>query len=165
MSPESAALRQWTPVISSWMDWNANWLHCPRTTQKFHFSQLPNRHGTTWAVMSTAQLADYFWECNGWKSGLSIVIWDWNRHIFRSFHCTQNQKLVQFHHKHLVIYCHMPAGWGLQQTIQGSRQRQDTGPGILKIKKKNRPYTRSVLLWQGEPGTSHYIHHYNNVRL
>ncbi len=71
----------------------------------------------------------------------------------------------------------MPAGWGLQQSTQGSRQRQDTGPGILwsvhswtkpntyggasnlaittqNFKKKNGPYTRPVLLRQGEPGTS-----------
>ncbi len=29
------------------------------------------------------------------------------------------------------MYCHVPAGWGLQQITQGSRQQQDTGPGIL----------------------------------
>ena len=32
------------------------------------------------------------------------------------------------------IYCLVPAGLGLQQTTQGSRPRQDTGPGILPKK-------------------------------
>ena len=39
----------------------------------------------------------------------------------------------------------------------GSRQRQDTGPGIDYQKlKKNGPYTGPILLRQGEPGTSQY---------
>ncbi len=41
----------------------------------------------------------------------------------------------------------------------GSRQRQDTGPGILwsvNRWKKNGPYTGPVLLRQGEPGTPQY---------
>ena len=45
------------------MNRNASWVHCRRTTQKLQFSQLPNQHGTTWAVTSTAQWADCFWEC------------------------------------------------------------------------------------------------------
>ncbi len=63
-TPESGALRQWTPVISNWITWSASWFHWPRTSHKLQFSQLPNQHGTTWAVRSTAQWADCFWECN-----------------------------------------------------------------------------------------------------
>ncbi len=54
---ESGALRQWT------INWNASWFHWPRTSHKLQFRQLPNQHGTTWAVTSTAQWADCFWEC------------------------------------------------------------------------------------------------------
>ena len=65
--PESGALRQWTPVISNWIDWNASWFHWSRTSHKLQFSQLPNQHGTTWAVTSTAQWADCFWERESWR--------------------------------------------------------------------------------------------------
>ncbi len=62
LSPESADFkRQWTPVISNWIN---SWFHWPRTNYKLQFSQLPNQHGTTWAVTSTAQWADCFWECS-----------------------------------------------------------------------------------------------------
>ena len=37
-------------------------IHCPRSSQKLQFSELPNQHGTTWAITSTAQWADCFWE-------------------------------------------------------------------------------------------------------
>ncbi len=67
-TPESGAFRQWTPVISSWIKWNTSWFHWPRTSHKLQFSQLPNQHGTTWAVTSTAQWADCFWECNKWPT-------------------------------------------------------------------------------------------------
>ncbi len=63
ISPESAALWQWTSEISSWSNWKASWFHWPRTSRKLQFSQLPNQHGTTWAVTSTTQWADCFWEC------------------------------------------------------------------------------------------------------
>ena len=59
----SDGLRQWTPVISSWINWNASWFHRPRTSHKLQFRQLPNQHGASWAVTSTAQWADCFWEC------------------------------------------------------------------------------------------------------
>ena len=42
-----------------------SWFHWPGTSHKLQFSQLPNQHGTTWAVTSTAQWADCFWECRG----------------------------------------------------------------------------------------------------
>ncbi len=62
----------------------------------------------------------------------------------------------------------MPAGWGIQQTTQGSRQWQDTGPGILwsvhrwtdlviLLKKNNRLYTRPDLLRKGPGGTTFTI--------
>ncbi len=63
ISPESAALSQWNSVISSWINWNTSWFHWPKTSHKLQLSQLPNQHRTTWAVTSTAQWADCFWEC------------------------------------------------------------------------------------------------------
>ncbi len=62
--PESAALRQWTPVIYNWINWNTSWFHWPRTSHKLQFNQLAYQHGTTWAVTSRAQWADCFWERN-----------------------------------------------------------------------------------------------------
>ncbi len=61
---QSTALRYWTSVISSLINWNTctSWFHWPRTSHQMQFSQLPNQHGTTWAVTSTAQWADCFWE-------------------------------------------------------------------------------------------------------
>ena len=68
-----------------------------------------------------------------------------------------------------LIYCRVPARWGLQQTTLGSGQRQDTGPGILwsvhrwtnsylqkNLKRTDRTFD-PFLLRQGEPGTSQYI--------
>ncbi len=67
------------------------------------------------------------------------------------------------------IYCHVPARWGLQQTTwaQGSDKTQGQGSfgafttnlviaTYKHFKKKNGPYTRPVLLRQGEPGMSQY---------
>ncbi len=51
--PESSALRQWTPVITNWINWNASWIHWPRTSHKLQFSQMPNQH-QTWAVTFAA---------------------------------------------------------------------------------------------------------------
>ncbi len=33
-TPESGALRQWTPAMSNWINWNASWFHWPRTSHK-----------------------------------------------------------------------------------------------------------------------------------
>ncbi len=46
---------------------------CLNTGQKLRFSQLPNQHGTTWAVTSTAKWADCFWECRQPSGFYSIV--------------------------------------------------------------------------------------------
>ncbi len=64
ISPESTVLMQLTQVLFSSLNWDASWVQSPRTSQKLWFSQLPNQHGTTWAVTSTAQWADCSWECN-----------------------------------------------------------------------------------------------------
>ncbi len=37
--------------------------HTTQVFKKLQFSQLPNQHGTIWAVMSTARWSDCFWEC------------------------------------------------------------------------------------------------------
>ncbi len=52
-----------TQVESSPVNGNYNRGGCLNTCQKLHFSQLPNQHGTTWTVTSTAQWGDCFWEC------------------------------------------------------------------------------------------------------
>ncbi len=75
ISLESAALRQWIPVIYNRINWNASWFHWPRTSHKLQFSQLPNQHGTTWAVTSTAQWADCFWECTTHSPKLGGLYW------------------------------------------------------------------------------------------
>ena len=51
--------------------WLGGWLRYilwrpPKTSQKLRFSQLSYQRGTIWAVPSTAQWADCFWEW--WKS-------------------------------------------------------------------------------------------------
>ena len=61
ISPESTVLMQLTQVIFHSLYWSAIWVYCS-TGQKLQLSQLPNQHGTTWAVTSTAQWANCFWE-------------------------------------------------------------------------------------------------------
>ncbi len=46
---------------------------------KLHLSQLPNQHRTIWAVTSTAEWTDWFWECEYWSgkykwSALRLVL-------------------------------------------------------------------------------------------
>ncbi len=50
-------LATWNWVVLQCFIWRG-W-----TSQKLHFSQLLNQHGTSWAVTSTVQWADCFWEC------------------------------------------------------------------------------------------------------
>ncbi len=58
-----------------------------RTSHKLQFSQLPNQHGTTWAVTSTAQWANNFWECRGDcipiadKNGLVATVTKWAQQL------------------------------------------------------------------------------------
>ncbi len=65
------------------------------------------------------------------------------------------------------MYCHVPAGWGLQQTTRAPGSDKTWGQGSFgpftgglpkNFKKKNGPYTGPVLQGQSEPGTSQYIH-------
>ncbi len=85
---ESGSLRQWTPVISNWINWNASWFHWPRTSHKLQFRQLPNQHGTTWAVTSTAQWTDCFWECTTY-----ILIFNWNSTVAHNL-CARKRYII-----------------------------------------------------------------------
>ncbi len=67
ISSQSTVLMQLTQVTSSPVNGNLTWVSCFRAGQK-----LPNQHGTTWAVTSTVQWADCFWE---WRLELSAEIW------------------------------------------------------------------------------------------
>ncbi len=78
--PQCTVLMELTQVASSPVNGKYTWGRCLKTGQKLHFSQLPNQHGTTWAVTSTAQWADCFWECRV-TSGIywmikSLLSWD-----------------------------------------------------------------------------------------
>ncbi len=53
--PESTVLMDPTQVASSPVNGKYTPGGCFKTGQKLRFSQLPNQHGTTWAVTSTAQ--------------------------------------------------------------------------------------------------------------
>ncbi len=65
------------------------------------------------------------------------------------------------------MYCHVPVGWGLQQTSRAPGSDKTRGQGSFgpftgglpkNLKKKNGSYTGPDLLRQGEPGTSQYEH-------
>ncbi len=71
MWPQSTVLMELTQVASGPVNVKYTWDRCLKTSQKLHFSQLPNQHGTTWAVTSTAQWADCFWECGSGGNCLS----------------------------------------------------------------------------------------------
>ncbi len=67
MSPEFTVFKKLTQVISCPVNGEYTRVSGLRTSQKLHLSQLLNQHGTTWAVTSTAQWADCFWESKGYK--------------------------------------------------------------------------------------------------
>ncbi len=79
--PEFTVLMQLTQVSCHSLNWNPIWIHCSRTSQKLRVSQLPNQHGTTWAVTSTGQLGNCFWQC---RYKLRFFpnrneLWTWNK--------------------------------------------------------------------------------------
>ncbi len=63
VSLESTVLMLLTHVIFCSLDRSASWVYYLRPSQKSQLIQLPNQHGTIWAVTSTAQWAGCFWDC------------------------------------------------------------------------------------------------------
>ncbi len=85
---------------------------CHKTGQKLHFSQLPNQHGTTWAVTSTAQWANYFWECENWKETNVTIIY---------FKMWKDRKLQKSEDQ--IIRLWVDSGW--QEMISAVNRQSD----------------------------------------